>query len=166
MNDLKKAVFFDRDGVINKERKDYVKTIHELEIFPNVAKAIKLLKNQGFFIVVVSNQSAINRGLTSHDNVKAIHNKLQEFLQQNETSIDAFYYCPHRPDENCECRKPKPGLLLKAIKELKIDPSQSWIIGNNESDITAGKNVGCRTIKVDSPTNLDAAIEQILNNTF
>jgi len=166
MNELKKAVFFDRDGVINKERKDYVKTVHELEIFPNVAKSIKLLKNQGFSIVVVSNQSAINRGYTNHDNVKAIHNKLQEYLLQNETSIDAFYYCPHRPDENCECRKPKPGLLLKAIQELKIDPSQSWIIGNNESDITAGKNVGCRTIKIDSSANLDVAIKQILDSTF
>ena len=110
MNNLYKTVFLDRDGIINKNRPDYVKTIDELEIL-EVAESIKKLKDNGFLVVVISNQSAINRGLTNHENVKQIHSTIQEYLKKNGTKIDAFYYCPHRPDEDCDCRKPKPGLF-------------------------------------------------------
>jgi len=162
MNKLSKAIFLDRDGVINQERHDYVKTIDELEILPDITKPIKLLKDSGFLIVIVSNQSAINRGLTSHKNVKEIHSVIQEYLKKNGIKLDAIYYCPHRPDENCDCRKPKTGLLLKAIEELGIDPRLSWMIGDNDSDIEAAKKVGCNAIKIGDNISLDFAAQRIL----
>ncbi len=163
MNNLYKTVFLDRDGIINKNRPDYVKTIDELEIL-EVAESIKKLKDNGFLVVVISNQSAINRGLTNHENVKQIHSTIQEYLKKNGTKIDAFYYCPHRPDEDCDCRKPKPGLFKKAIAELKIDPKSSWLVGDRDSDIQAGQSVGCKTIKIAENSRLNEAIQRILNS--
>ena len=162
MNKLK-TVFLDRDGVINKERNDYVKSISELEIFPNVAKNVELLKNAGFLVVIITNQSAINRGLITHEMVHKIHGSIQNHLKKNGTCVDGFFYCPHKPDENCICRKPKSGLLNKAILELNIDVNSSWMIGDNDSDIQAGLNVGCQTIKIGEKINLQKAVDKILN---
>ena len=164
MTNLKKAIFFDRDGVLNKERNDYVKNISELEIFSEIITPIKKLKNNGFMIIVVTNQSAINRGITTIENVKEIHNYIQNYLKKFDLEIDGFFICPHRPDENCLCRKPKSGLLLKAIKEYKIDVNLSWMIGDNDSDIIAARNVGCKAIKIEPKMNLDKAIEKILSD--
>ncbi|MDE1725719.1 MAG: HAD family hydrolase [Thaumarchaeota archaeon] len=164
MNKLRKAVFFDRDGVINKNRPDYVKTVEELEIFPYVAKSIKQLKKQGYLVVVITNQSAINRGLTDDDKVSEIHQTIQKHLLKHSSGIDAFYYCPHRPDENCVCRKPKPGLLLKASQELEIDLKSSWMIGDNESDIQAAESVGCKALKIRENFQLKHAVQSILNS--
>jgi len=163
MNNLNKTVFLDRDGVINKNRSDYVKTIDELEIL-DIADSIKKLKDNGFLVVVISNQSAINRGFTTHENVKQIHSTIQEYLKNNGTQIDAFYYCPHRPDEDCVCRKPKPGLFKKAISDLKIDAKSSWLIGDRDSDIQVGQLVGCKTIKIAENSRLNEAIQRILNS--
>lgn len=165
MNELQKAIFLDRDGVINTERTDYVKTPSELEILPNVAEYIKQLKDAGFLIIVITNQSAINRGLTNHDNVKNIHIVIQEYCKRNGTSIDAFFYCPHKPDENCNCRKPKAGLLLKAINEFKINLKSSWMIGDSDSDLEAAKSVGCNSIKIPSNGSLNKAVQTILSST-
>lgn len=162
MNKLRKAVFLDRDGVINKERTDYVKTVEELVIL-DIANTIKKLKNDGFLVVVISNQSAINRGLTTHKNVEQIHSAIQEYLKKNGTQIDAFYYCPHRPDENCNCRKPKPGLFHKATNDLQIDLGSSWMIGDRDSDIEAAKAIGCKSIKISSDSGLSDAVQSILN---
>ena len=98
---MKKVVFLDRDGVINKNRKNYVKNVDELEIFPEIGNLIKRLKNNGFLIIVITNQSAINRGLTTHNKINEIHNEIQKYLEQFMTSIDYFYYCPHTPEEKC-----------------------------------------------------------------
>ncbi len=162
MNKLK-TVFLDRDGVINKERNDYVKSISELEIFPDVAKNIELLKNAGFLVVVITNQSAINRGLITHEMVNQIHSSIQNYLKANGTYVDGFFYCPHKPDENCICRKPKSGLLNKAILELNIDVNSSWMIGDNDSDIEASTSIGCKAIKIDNNFSLDNAVDKILN---
>lgn len=163
MDKPNKAIFLDRDGVINKERSTYVKTVSELEIFSGVANSVKKLKDAGFLVVVVTNQSAVNRGLTNHDNINDIHLYLQEYFRKNDTFVDGFYYCPHRPDENCYCRKPKPGLLLKAVEELKIDLKSSWMIGDSDSDIQAAKLVGCKSIKIGADMSLASAIQRILN---
>src|SRR5690348_13668724 len=114
----KKAIFLDRDGVINKERLDYVKNISEFEIFDDVAEAISLLKQNNFLVIVITNQSAINRNLLSHDTLEDIHNYFKNYLNDNGTYVDGIYYCPHRPDEGCMCRKPKPGLLIKAAQDF------------------------------------------------
>jgi D,D-heptose 1,7-bisphosphate phosphatase len=163
MSKLNKAVFLDRDGVINKERRDYVKTLEELEIFPDIVKSIKHLKNFGFLIVVITNQSAINRGLTTISQIDQIHATIQSFLKKNGTQIDGFYYCPHRPDENCECRKPKAGLFFKAAYDLKIDLNSSWMIGDNDIDIRAATIAKCRSLKIDHKTNLYDAAKLIIN---
>ena len=143
---MKKAVFLDRDGVINKERKDYVKSIEEFQILNNIPKSIKMLKEKGFLIIVITNQSAINRGLITIETLNEIHNYLQNFLKENNTSIDDFYFCPHRPDENCKCRKPNPGMLIKAAQEHNIDMNQSFMIGNSLTDIQAAQKSGCKGI--------------------
>ena len=143
---MKKAVFLDRDGVINKERKDYVKSIEEFQILNNIPKSIKMLKEKGFLVIVITNQSAINRGLITIETLNEIHNYLQNFLKENNTSIDGFYFCPHRPDENCKCRKPNPGMLIKAAQEHNIDMNQSFMIGNSLTDIQAAQKSGCKGI--------------------
>ena len=162
MNNLK-TVFVDRDGVINQERSDYVKSISELEIYPNVAKNIKLLKDAGFLVVVITNQSAVNRGIITHEMINQIHNSIQDHLKKHGTFLDGFYYCPHTPDENCNCRKPKSGLLEKAILELNVDLNSSWMIGDSDSDIEAADSVGCKAIKISDSFSLDNAVEKILN---
>ena len=160
----KSAIFLDRDGVINKNRDDYVKNVSELEIFSFISNPIKKLKELGFQIIVITNQSAINRGLTSHRNVKEIHDSINDFLKKNDTSIDYFYYCPHSPHENCLCRKPKPGLLFQAANELDIDLHSSWMIGDRDSDIIAGESVGCKTIKIKSDMTLEDAVKILMES--
>ena len=162
MNKLK-TVFVDRDGVINQERSDYVKSISELEIYPNVAKNIKLLKDAGFLVIVVTNQSAVNRGIITHEIVNQIHNSIQVHLKKYGTFLDGFYYCPHTPDENCNCRKPKSGLLEKAILELNVDLNSSWMIGDRDSDVEASNSIGCKAIKISDNFSLDNAVKKILN---
>ena len=162
MNKLK-TVFVDRDGVINQERSDYVKSISELEIYPNVAENIKLLKDAGFLVIVITNQSAVNRGIISHEMINQIHNSIQDHLKKYGTFLDGFYYCPHTPNENCNCRKPKPGLLQKAILELNIDLNSSWMIGDSNSDIEAAISIGCKAIKIDNNFSLDNAVDKILS---
>jgi histidinol-phosphate phosphatase family protein len=159
-----KAVFLDRDGVINKNREDYVKSVDEFEIFQEVGESIKKLKENGFLVVIITNQSAINRGLTTIENIKEIHGILNDYLKEFETKVDGIFICPHRPDENCSCRKPKTGLLLKAIYDFSIDVNSSWFIGDRDSDIQAGQSVGCKTLKIQDDVNLEKAVNLILKS--
>lgn len=161
---MKSAIFLDRDGVINQNRTDYVKSINELKIFPTIAKTIKNFKNYGYIVIVITNQSAVNRGLVTHDDVKKIHKTIQTYLKKNGTYIDAFYYCPHRPDEGCNCRKPKPGMILKAINDFNLDAKSSWMIGDSDSDVLAGKSAGINTIKVDGLVNTPSVMKKILSS--
>ena len=113
-----KAVFLDRDGVINKNKINYVKTIEELEILPSIGIPIKELKNNDYFVIVITNQSPINRKLMTHEQLNMIHASIQHYLEFFDTSIDKFYFCPHMPEENCNCRKPNTGMLMQAISEF------------------------------------------------
>jgi histidinol-phosphate phosphatase family protein len=164
MVEKRRAIFLDRDGVINKKRDDYVKSINELEIFPFVASAIKKLNNANFKVIVITNQSAINRNIITHKKVEQIHLTIQNYLKKNQSFIDAFYYCPHKPDENCICRKPKPGLLIKAIQDFKINPKESWMIGDSNSDLESGRLVGCNVMKINNHVNLEKAVEIIIES--
>lgn len=164
MNNIQKAFFLDRDGIINHERKDYVKTLDELEIFPNFIPSIKLLKENGFRVFVITNQSAINRGLTTFNEVQKIHNKIQFILRNNGTDIDHFYLCPHRPDENCNCRKPKPEMILQAAKEFSLDLSKSYMLGDNDTDVLCAQNAGCKGIKIENQSELFNIIQNIIQN--
>ena len=159
-----KAVFLDRDGVINKNKINYVKTIEELEILPSIGIPIKELKNNDYFVIVITNQSPINRKLMTHEQLNMIHASIQHYLESFDTSIDKFYFCPHMPEENCNCRKPNTGMLMQAISEFNIEPTLSWMIGDNDSDIQAGLAAGCRTLKICDNTNLELAVDKILNS--
>ena len=161
---MNKAIFFDRDGIINKERFDYVKNVKELELFPEFPPLVKSLKKHGFLIIVITNQSAINRGLMTESSLHEIHEKIQNHMKINSTSIDGFYYCPHRPDEDCDCRKPKSGLLFQAANDFSIELQSSWMIGDNDSDVTAGSNVGCKTRKITNLKSLSNLVDEILSN--
>jgi histidinol-phosphate phosphatase family protein len=164
MNKTQKAIFLDRDGVLNKNKDDYVKNISELEIFPFISEPIRKFQSAEFKIIVITNQSAINRGLMTEKHLNEIHEKIQSFLIQNDTKIDYFYYCPHIPNENCSCRKPKSGLLLKAIDDFSIDVNNSWFVGDRDSDIQAGESVGCKTLKIEGDFNLEKAVNLILES--
>jgi D-glycero-D-manno-heptose 1,7-bisphosphate phosphatase len=142
------AVFLDRDGVINRDRSDYVKSWDEFEFLPGVLEAFRLLAPSPHRVVVVSNQSAVGRGLVSRSTVDKIHASMTEAIRRSGGRIDAVYYCPHRPDENCLCRKPRPGLLLQAAGELGIDLSASWLIGDDLRDLESAEAVGIRPILV------------------
>lgn len=156
-----RAVFLDRDGVINKDSKKYIKSLDELRLINGIFKYIQKLNDDNFKVIVISNQSAINRGLTTKKEVDKIHNYIQKKCRKNNCKIEAIYYCPHRPDENCSCRKPKIGLILKAAKNHSIDLKSSWFIGDKDSDIQAGKRSGCRTFKVRKNGSLREAVKLI-----
>ncbi|RZD40496.1 MAG: D-glycero-beta-D-manno-heptose-1,7-bisphosphate 7-phosphatase [Thaumarchaeota archaeon] len=159
-----KAIFLDRDGVINQERKDYVKNLEEFKIFDDVGDAISLLKKENFLVVIITNQSAINRNLLTLENLNKIHECLKKYLKKYETNIDAIYYCPHTPKENCSCRKPKPGLLLQAADDLNIDLKNSWMIGDSKKDIDAAKAAGCNSILLKQDQKLFEIVKEFINN--
>lgn len=130
------------------ERSDYVKTPDELQVLPGVGPALLDLRSMGFRLVVVTNQSVVGRGLASDEDMGRIHDKLQSELRRMGCFVDAIYYCPHLPGEGCSCRKPEPGMILKAAKELGIDVSSSWMIGDKEIDVEAANRAGCRPIRI------------------
>ena len=156
-----KVVFLDRDGVINEKRKDYVKNLDEFIILNGVSKAIKLLKEKNFLVIIITNQSAINRKLLTENQLNEIHNYLQENLKKDNTNYDAIYYCPHKPEENCNCRKPKPGLLLRAAKEHNIDMKNSFLIGDSMTDMEAADAAGCKGILLKENESLLEIVENL-----
>ena len=163
---MTKAIFLDRDGVINKERKDYVKSIDEFQILDGVPESIKMLKEKGFVVIVITNQSAINRGLVTIETLNKIHNYFQKFLKENNTFIDDFYFCPHRPDENCQCRKPNPGMLIKAVQDYNIDMNQSFMIGNSLTDVQAAQKAGCKGILLNQNQTLLELVTNLIKVNF
>jgi D-glycero-D-manno-heptose 1,7-bisphosphate phosphatase len=144
----KAAVFLDRDGVINRDRPDYVKSWEEFEFLPGVLEAFRVLASGPYQVVVISNQSCIGRGLAGRETVDEIHARMTEAVRRSGGRIDAVYYCPHRPDEDCPCRKPRPGLLLKAARELDIDLAASWLVGDDLKDLETAKAAGVRSVLV------------------
>jgi D-glycero-D-manno-heptose 1,7-bisphosphate phosphatase len=149
-----RAVFLDRDGVINEEL-GYLAYPDDLRLLPRTTEAIKLLKQHDFKVIVVTNQSGIARGLYSEEELEAVHERMRMDLEEQGVKVDGVYYCPHHPTKgrgdyrvHCECRKPKPGLLLRAAKEHNIDLSNSFMVGDTPSDILAGWNAGCSSVLI------------------
>ena len=151
-----KAIFLDRDGTINKYV-GFLKNIDDFELIDGVAPAIRKINESGYLAIVVTNQPVIARGEVSFEKLEEIHNKMETLLGKEGAYLDAIYYCPHHPHKgyegerpeleiDCNCRKPKPGMLLKAAEDFNIDLSQSWMIGDGENDVRAGINAGCKTV--------------------
>ncbi|QSH40986.1 D-glycero-beta-D-manno-heptose 1,7-bisphosphate 7-phosphatase [Lentisphaerota bacterium ZTH] len=140
----KKACFLDRDGVINEEV-NYLFEPEKVAIIPGVTEALKMLKRHGYLTVVVTNQAGVARGYYEEKDIHAVHARIEELLDEHEAGIDAFYYCPHHPEfsDECECRKPNAGMLLKAAEQFDIDMSESFLVGDRISDIYAARNAGC-----------------------
>ncbi len=138
------AVFLDRDGTLIEEV-NYLSRVEDLKLFPYTANAIRLLKDRGFLVIVVTNQSGIGRGEYDEAAMHAIHDQIQVELSG---AIDRFYFCPHLPDAGCKCRKPGTGMIDKACEDFEVDSSRSWMVGDKEIDVGAGKNAQMSTILV------------------
>ncbi len=137
----------DRDGTINAE-KHYLSSADQLELLPDAAEGLRRLRAMGLSIAVVTNQSAIARGYFDAAALDLVHRRLEEMLKEQDASVDRFYVCPHGPDDDCPCRKPRPGLALRAAEDFQADLSRSFVIGDKDSDIELGRAVGARTILV------------------
>ena len=142
------AAFLDRDGVINHDRDDYVKSVDELVIYPWVAESVVRLNRAGYGVFVVSNQQGVAKGLISEDTLRAIQDEITRQVEAVDGSITAFYHCPHLSSSQCSCRKPRPGMLITAAREHGIDLARSVMIGDSEKDMKAGKAAGCHTVLV------------------
>lgn len=145
------AIFLDRDGTINEEM-GYINHIERFKIFPFVAESIRIFRDAGFKIIVVTNQSGIARGYFSEKLLTEVHQKLKECLAEKGTKIDEIYYCPHHPTEgkgeykkDCNCRKPKTGLIEKAAEEHEIDLKKSYLIGDRFKDMEFAKNLNIKS---------------------
>jgi D-glycero-D-manno-heptose 1,7-bisphosphate phosphatase len=147
---MNKAVFLDRDGVINRKAPEdqYVTTWEEMHFLPDVSKAISLLNRAGLRVIVVSNQRCVAKGLMSAAALESMHQRMLAELAAEGAKIDEIYYCPHEKYPPCSCRKPAAGLLLSAARAHDVDLSASWMIGDSEADVQAGKRAGCRTARV------------------
>ena len=140
-----RAVFLDRDGTIAIDV-PYCRRPEDFKLFPNIARAIKLLDEHGYKVIIITNQSGVARGYFDEDTLDRIHQKMQRELAERGACIDGIYYCPHHPDDDCECRKPKPKMILQAAKEHDIDLKQSFMVGDMPMDVQVGQNAGCRTV--------------------
>ncbi len=170
-----KAIFLDRDGTLNKYV-GFLRKKEELELTDDAAEAVKLINNSGYLAIVVTNQPVIARGEVTLDELEIIHNKLETLLGKQGAYIDGLYFCPHHPHKGyegeipelkfeCACRKPKPGMLIKAAEDYNIDLQKSFMIGDSVSDVEAGEAAGCRTIKIEEGGLLEA-VRGIVNDNY
>jgi len=150
----KNAVFLDRDGTI-VVHEPYLSSPDQLKLLPNAVEGIRLFKESGYLVVVITNQSGIARGFFDEERLVLIHKKLMRMLEEEGITIDDIYYCPHHTEGvieqyalDCDCRKPKPKMLLNAAKQHNIDLTQSLMIGDSEVDMQAGKNAGCKCVLI------------------
>jgi len=176
-----KAIFLDRDGTINKYV-GFLRDIDEFELLPGVAEAVKQINISGYLAIVVTNQPVIARGEVTVPELQLIHDKMETLLGAEGAYLDAIYYCPHHPHKgyegevealkiDCDCRKPKPGMLLKAARDFNIDLNRSWMIGDGENDVKAGIAAGCKTVLLGTENlnqdmtaiSLLQAVERIIN---
>jgi D-glycero-D-manno-heptose 1,7-bisphosphate phosphatase len=148
---MNKAAFLDRDGVINRKaptEDEYITRWEEMHIIPGVVEAIALLNRAGFRVIVVSNQRCVAKGLVTTSELDAMHQRMCRELGTVGAKIDGVYYCPHEEQPPCSCRKPEPGMLFAAADEHHVDLTSSWMIGDSEKDVEAGRSAGCRTARI------------------
>ena len=141
MRSKKRAIFLDRDGIINVDH-GYVYKIEEFEFTTGIFETLHALQSQGFLLIIVTNQSGIGRGYYSEEAYQNLTQYIVESFSKKDIKVDAVYHCPHHPEANCQCRKPRIGMLKAAQKEFKLDMKNSWMIGDKNSDMLVGKNAG------------------------
>jgi histidinol-phosphate phosphatase family protein len=142
---VNRALFMDRDGTVMADV-GYPRRPDDVELLPDASPTLARLHDLGFKLVVVSNQSGVGRGLVTEEEAEAVHERFVEELRANGVELDGAYYCPHAPDAGCSCRKPSPELLQRAAHELGLDLNASFMVGDRDSDLEAGRRAGCRTI--------------------
>lgn len=168
-----KAIFLDRDGTINK-LKGFLTSLEDFELAEGAAEAVKSINESGYLAVVATNQPVIARGEMSLEELAVVHNKMETLLGQGGAYLDGIYFCPHHPDKgfkgerpefkiDCDCRKPKAGLLLRAAADLNIDLSQSWMIGDDERDLLCGIHAGCKTALIGRDERADVCGDSLLD---
>ena len=173
LNNKQKAIFLDRDGTINKYV-GFLTDIRDLELKEGTADAISLINSSDYLAIVITNQPVVARGEVSFEQLNEIHNKMETLLGNKGAFVDAIYYCPHHPHKgyegevpelkiDCECRKPKPGLIFRAAEDFNIDLSKSWMIGDEEIDVLTAENAGCNYIKIDKNDSLLKAVNSIIS---
>ncbi len=147
---MTRAVFLDRDGVINRKAPEgqYVTRWEDFHFLPGAAEGIRLLNRAGYRVIVVTNQRCIAKGLMTVRDLEKMHQQMYATLARSGAAIDALYFCPHEYEDACNCRKPAPGMLLEAARSHAIDLSSSWMIGDSDHDVEAGKRAGCKTVRV------------------
>ncbi|AKJ64319.1 D-glycero-alpha-D-manno-heptose-1,7-bisphosphate 7-phosphatase [Kiritimatiella glycovorans] len=163
MNNRRPCVFFDRDGIVNVSPGDgYVESPAGFRLQEGFVQALRAVRHGGFAAVVVTNQQGIGKGLITEADLDRIHAKMHAGLGERGLKLDAVYHCPHLAG-TCFCRKPLPGLLLRAARELQLDLSRSWMVGDKESDVDAGRAAGCRTVRIGVPdtTRADFRLPEI-----
>ena len=157
---LNKVVFLDRDGTINRDSPDYIKSREAFEFLPGSLEAIKNLTHHGFVIIVVTNQSAVPRKLISLEELEFVHNMMAQTVALNGGEIKDVFYCPHMPDDGCDCRKPEPGLIYQAREKYEIDLTAAVMVGDSAKDIECARNAGCgKAVLVESGLRDDVSEE-------
>jgi len=159
MTQLFPAIFLDRDRTLNPDP-GYISCPEDFALFPGVGEALKHLQVLGFKLIVITNQSGIGRGFFSEQDLASIHQKMRLLLRAYEVELDGIYYCPHRPEEDCVCRKPRPGMIFRAAKEHDVDLSRSWVIGDSDVDQGLATAIGCRFLRVDEAHALPQLVIQ------
>ncbi|MEQ8791120.1 MAG: HAD family hydrolase [Pirellulaceae bacterium] len=148
---MQRVVFLDRDGTINIDR-GYISHVEEFEFAPGAVEAIRRLRERGFRLAVVTNQSGVGRGYYTIDDVERIHQHMHELLEQDHTGVDAVAYCPHAPEDECACRKPRGGMarIVETQLDEPIDFAASWMVGDKPADVGFGQTIGVRTVLLES----------------
>lgn len=141
------AIFLDRDGTIIEDV-GYLSRIEQVRLYPEAAATIRAFNLAGRAVILVTNQSGVGRGFFPESRVHEVHTHLQSLLHQHGAHIDAVYFCPHHPDDGCDCRKPKPGMLLRAARDWQLDLTRSVMFGDKAEDVAAGEAAGCRAVRV------------------
>lgn len=162
MEAKKKAVFLDRDGVLNHEMGDYIRRLEDFQILDNF-EALKQLQDRGYLLIIATNQGGLAKGWYSEEELGRMHSSLQESYNRYGVNFTDIFYCPHHPDFTgaCDCRKPKPGLLLRGIEKYNLDPEKSYFIGDRERDMEAAAAAGVNGILIESDQPLSSILYMI-----
>jgi len=158
-----KAVFLDRDGVLNKEMGDYVCRVEDFHILEHNIEPLKALQDKGYLLIVATNQGGLAKGWYNEEELGKMHALLKDTYHRHGVEFTDIFYCPHHPDftGDCDCRKPKPGMLLEGIKKYNIDPALSYFIGDRERDVIAGTAAGVKGILINSDQPISDVLDLI-----